>query len=124
MFKNNFLPVGYPAGYQRPWNKNLTSKLVGTVFFESLQSFAHRCELLVAEPEGLHVGEAPPGLTGLRVGLNADLALARLAPQPVVCHHRALLGEALDVLGLLREEGHRDEEREVCLLYTSPSPRD
>jgi hypothetical protein len=31
----------------------------------------------------------------------------------MVRHHRALLGEALDVLGLLLEERERDEQREV-----------
>ena len=55
---------------------------------------------------------------GARVGLDAALAVGvgRRA-QPVVRDDGALLGEALDVLGLLREEGDGDEEGEVGVLH-------
>ena len=48
----------------------------------------------------------------------------RRGAQAVVRHHRALLREALHVLRLLAEEGHRDEEREVRVLRAARLPGD
>ena len=61
------------------------------------------------------VGRTMSGSSSLarRRGLQAALAVGL---QPMVRHHRALLGEALDVLGLLLQEAHRDEQREVGVL--------
>ena len=50
----------------------------------------------------------------LRVGLHALPVLGRA--QPMVRHHGALLGKALNVLGLLAEKGDGDKEGEVGVL--------
>src|SRR5262249_26116188 len=49
----------------------------------------------------------------VRIGLDTA---ARGRAQPMVRDHGALLGKALDVLGLTRHVGLRDEEREIRVL--------
>ena len=49
-------------------------------------------------------------------GRIGDEAARAVRYQPVVGNDRHLLGEALDVLGLLLEIGERDEEREIAIL--------
>ena len=55
----------------------------------------------------------------LELGIGIDHQLAALVLQAVVRDDRHLLGKAFDVLGLLGDEAHRDEEREVAVLVAS-----
>ena len=52
----------------------------------------------------------------LELGFGIDHQLAAFVLQAVVRDDRHLLGEAFDVLGLLGDEAHRDEEREIAVL--------
>ena len=54
-----------------------------------------------------------------RIDLDGTLALFACRPQPRMCDERNLLRESFDVLGLLREVAHRDEEREVGVLVAA-----
>ena len=57
-------------------------------------------------------------LLELRIGVHDDPLALGIVLQAVVRHHGALLGEALDVVRLLREEGLGNEEREVGVLVS------
>ena len=52
----------------------------------------------------------------VRINLNLFAILCRT--EAVVGNYGTLLGETCHVLSLTREETLRDEEREVCVLYT------
>src|SRR6266550_9245011 len=56
---------------------------------------------------------------GRWIDLDGTLALFACRPQPRMCDERNLLRESFDVLGLLREVAHRDEEREVGVLVAA-----
>ena len=60
------------------------------------------------------VGRTISGSSSLASGSTTQLAAFVL--QPVVRDDRHLLGEALDVLGLLGDEAQRDEQREVAVV--------
>ena len=62
------------------------------------------------------VGRTMSGSSSLADGAGRSAGLCRIGLQPMVRDDRALLGEALDVLGLLLQEAHRDEQREVRVL--------
>ena len=54
----------------------------------------------------------------LGVGIDHDALALGIVLQTVVRHHGALLGKSLDMVGLLREEGFGDEEREIGVLVS------
>ena len=60
------------------------------------------------------VGRTTSGSSSSGVGIGLQLAVDRL--QPVMGDHRHFLGEAFDMLGLLGDEGERDEQREIAIL--------
>ena len=57
-------------------------------------------------------------LLEFRIGIDDDPLALGIVLQAVVRHHGALLGEALDVVGLLREERLGNEEREIGVLMS------
>ena len=61
------------------------------------------------------VGRTTSGSSSFAVGSGNQPTLA-ITHQPVVSDDRHLLGEALDVLGLLREIAERDEQRKIAIL--------
>ena len=62
----------------------------------------------------LRSGADDQRLLQLRLGIGDHLAV--LVDQPVMRDDRHLLGEAVDMLGLLLEIGERDEQREIAIL--------
>jgi hypothetical protein len=62
------------------------------------------------------LGRRPYDQRLLELGCRIDHKLAALVLQAVVGDDRHLLGEAFDVLGLLGDEAHRYEQREIAVL--------
>ena len=60
------------------------------------------------------VGRTISGSSSVGLGIDHELAVDGF--QPVMGDDRHFLGEAFDVAGLLRDEAHRDEQREVAVL--------
>ena len=96
----------------------LPEELAGAQEHPRPQLPAHDVGPLVDEERQVPIGADPLGEEvaddGLRGGPHHVGLLQLLAPR--VGHHRELGREPLHVLGLLLEEAHRDEQREVGVL--------
>ena len=66
--------------------------------------------------DGLRRGTHDQLLFELSIGVYHDALAFGIVLQAVVRHHGALLGKALDMVRLLREEGLGDEQREIGVL--------
>ena len=66
--------------------------------------------------DGLRRGTHNQLLFELGIGVYHDAFAFGIVLQAVVRHHGALLGKALDMVRLLREEGLGDEQREIGVL--------
>ena len=106
-------------GTQEQARAHLPAHDVGPLVAEDRQVTVGLDPVLVGVPDDRLGGRTHDELLlEFRIGIDDDPLALGIVLQAIVRHHGALLGEALDVVGLLREERLGNEEREIGVLMS------
>ena len=105
------------GGAQEQARTHLPAHDVGPLVAQDRQVAVRLNPVLIGIPDDRLRGRTHDQLLfELGVGIDDDALAFGIVLQTVVRHHGALLGKALDVVGLLREERLGDEQREIGVL--------